>query len=71
MTIDGVARKILGPYKASSGYNYEGVFSGLAAGSHTYIIRAVDTAGNASQYSGHVCCVVVASTSACSPATAC
>ena len=52
VTIDGVAKKILCPFKSSSGFNYEGVFSGLAAGNHTFIIRAVDTVGNASQYSG-------------------
>ncbi len=52
VSIDGVAKKVLGPFKASSGFNYEGVFSGLAAGSHVYVIRAVDTAGNPSQYSG-------------------
>jgi hypothetical protein len=52
VTIDGIARKILGPYKATSGFNYQGVFGVLASGSHTYIIRTVDGAGNASQYSG-------------------
>jgi large repetitive protein len=52
VTVDGVAKKILGPYKAASGYNYQGAFGALASGSHVYVIRAVDTAGNASQYSG-------------------
>jgi hypothetical protein len=52
VTVDGVARKILGPYKAASGSNYQGVFGALASGSHTYVIRAADSAGNCSQYSG-------------------
>jgi hypothetical protein len=52
VTIDGIARKILGPYKVASGYNYQGVFSTLAAGTHTYVIRAVDAVGIPSQYSG-------------------
>jgi large repetitive protein len=52
VTVDGVARKILGPYKTASGYNYQGNFGTLASGSHVYVIRAVDAAGNASQYSG-------------------
>jgi large repetitive protein len=52
VTVDGVARKILGPYKAASGYNYQGVFGVLAAGKHTYVIRAADTTGSCSQSSG-------------------
>ena len=52
VTIDGIAKKVLGPYKATSGYNYQGVFSKLVSGSHAYVIKAVDGAGNASQYSG-------------------
>jgi len=52
VTIDGIARKIRGPYKAASGFNYQGVFGVLASGSHSYIIRATDAVGNPSQYSG-------------------
>jgi hypothetical protein len=52
LTIDGVAKKISGPYKAASGSNYSATFASLRAGTHTYIIRATDTAGNSSQYNG-------------------
>jgi hypothetical protein len=49
VTIDGIAKKISGPYKAATGYNYSAAFATLPAGRHTFIIRATDTAGNSSQ----------------------
>jgi hypothetical protein len=53
LIIDGVdVTQILGPYKAASGVNFEGVFGKLAKGSHTYVISATDSLGDGSQYSG-------------------
>jgi hypothetical protein len=45
--------KIYGPYAASSGVNYAGVFgTTLLAGSYNYTITATDKLGNTSQYTG-------------------
>ncbi len=52
LTVDGKAAKIYGPYTATSGVNYSGVFGTLSAGSHNYTITATDKLGNASQYTG-------------------
>ena len=53
LTIDGVnVSKVYGPYAAASGVNFSGDFGKLAAGTHTYVITAIDTAGNTSTYTG-------------------
>ncbi len=53
LTVDGVVvSKIFGPYAATLGVNYAGVFGSLPAGSHDYVITATDTLGNASQQTG-------------------
>ena len=43
---------IYGPYAASSGVNFAGVFGTLSAGTHSYLITATDDAGRTSQQSG-------------------
>jgi hypothetical protein len=50
LKIDGVnVSQIYGPYPASSGVNYAGVFDTLSVGSHTYVITATDKLGYSSQ----------------------
>ncbi|MEN6450791.1 MAG: hypothetical protein ABFC96_09885, partial [Thermoguttaceae bacterium] len=53
LTIDGVSvSKLYGPYAAASGFNFSAAFGKLAAGTHTYVITAVDKAGNISTREG-------------------
>ena len=56
LSIDGTTlpkSSIYGPYTATSGVNYVGVFGTLTAGStHTYVITATDKLGNTSTLSG-------------------
>jgi hypothetical protein len=53
LTVDGTAiPSVYGPYTASSGANFAGVFGLLSGGSHAYVITATDTGGNSAQYSG-------------------
>ena len=47
LKVDGVkVSKIYGPFTASSGVNFSGVYGTLPAGSHTYEITATDKAGH-------------------------
>ena len=54
--IDGKATLVYGPYGTKTHANYAGALAGLnlAAGSHTFVIHATDSAGTpvATQYSG-------------------
>jgi hypothetical protein len=53
LKIDGKnVKKVYGPYAASSGVNYSGVFGSLSAGRHTYVIAATDKKGHASSLTG-------------------
>jgi large repetitive protein len=52
ITLDGVSKTVLGPYKAATGYNYQTATGTLKTGSHTYVIRAVDSNGNTTKYTG-------------------
>jgi large repetitive protein len=53
LTVDGVAvANLSGPFTAPPGVNYSGSLAGIAAGSHTYAIKATDGAGNTTQYTG-------------------
>jgi hypothetical protein len=53
LAIDGgVVPTVYGPYPAPTGVNYSGVYGALSSGDHTYVISAVDGAGNTSQYTG-------------------
>ena len=51
--IDGISvSNVGGPYTATSGVNFSAPYGSLAAGSHSYIITAIDKLGNPSQYTG-------------------
>ncbi len=53
LSVDGTAAKrIYGPYTASTGVNYAGIFGILLAGNHTYTITATDNLGHTSQLPG-------------------
>ena len=53
IAIDDVsAANVWGPFTVSPGLAYAAPFGSLAAGSHSYIITATDTAGNYSEYTG-------------------
>ena len=52
LTLNGKAAKVSGPYAASSGVNYSGVFGTLPAGNYNYTIKATDKLGNSAQYTG-------------------
>ena len=52
LTVNGKAAKVSGPYAASAGVNYSGVFGILSAGNYNYTITATDKVGNASQHTG-------------------
>ena len=53
LTIDGAAvTKISGPYTAPPGVNYSGAFGTLSAGTHTYVITAIDGNSQSWQYTG-------------------
>jgi large repetitive protein len=66
LAIDGVAvANVYGPYAASAGVNYAGVYGALPSGSHTYVVTATDNVGNSSQYTGTL---VVGTSNAAAPA---
>ena len=52
LTVNGTAAKVYGPYAASSGVNYSGVFGTLPAGNYNYTIKTTDKLGNSSQHTG-------------------
>ena len=55
LSIDGqglASSTVYGPFAAAAGDNFAGVFGSLAAGTHTYLITATDSAGHSSQTSG-------------------
>jgi hypothetical protein len=53
LTVDGKAvPNVYGPYAATSGVNYAGVFGTLSSGTHNYTITATDNLGKSSQYPG-------------------
>jgi hypothetical protein len=53
LDVDGVAvSRVNGPYKASAGVNFSGVFGALSVGTHSYTITATDRIGNSSQKTG-------------------
>lgn len=53
LSIDGVAVKsVYGPYAASSGFNYAGLYNQLAAGAHDFVITATDKFGDTTDYTG-------------------
>jgi hypothetical protein len=53
LTVDGTPVTMLyGPYAATSGVNFSGVFGQLSPGAHTYVISVTDSVGESAQYAG-------------------
>ena len=52
LNVDGTAARVSGPYRASAGVNFSGVFGSLSSGTHNYTITATDKLGYPSQESG-------------------
>ena len=53
LTVDGVnVPRVNGPYRASPGVNFSGIYGSLSVGTHTYVITATDSLGNPSKKTG-------------------
>ncbi len=52
ISVDGTYLPVYGPYGTKYAGNYAGVMGALSAGSHSYIITAIDARGASSQASG-------------------